>query len=68
MWYIRDVKAFEIINPESSGLYYGGRQSQQSFLLSPSTRSLHVSGRAGRLQVNISFPPKLIIAYCFEGK
>jgi hypothetical protein len=35
------------------GLYYSGRQSQQSFLLSPSTHSLHVSARADHLQVNI---------------
>jgi hypothetical protein len=34
-------------------LYYSGRQSQQSFLLSPSTHSLHVSASAGHLQVNI---------------
>jgi hypothetical protein len=34
---------------------YSGRQSQQSFLLSPSTHSLHVSVRAGHLQVNIFF-------------
>jgi hypothetical protein len=38
------------------GLYYSGRQSQQSFLLSsPSTHSLHVSARVGHLQVNILF-------------
>jgi hypothetical protein len=38
------------------GLYYSGRQSQQSFLLlSPSTHSLHVSARAAHLQVNIFF-------------
>jgi hypothetical protein len=38
------------------GLYYSGRQSQRSFLLlSPSTHSLHVSARAGHLQVNIFF-------------
>jgi hypothetical protein len=35
------------------GLYYSGRQSQQSFLFSHSTHSLHVSARAGHLQVNI---------------
>jgi hypothetical protein len=36
------------------GLYYSGRQSQLSFLLlSPSTHSLHVSGRVGHHQVNI---------------
>jgi hypothetical protein len=40
----------------SGGRYYSGRQSQQSFLLlSPSTQSLHVSARAGHLQVNIFF-------------
>jgi hypothetical protein len=34
------------------GLYYSGRQSQQSFLLlSPSTHSLYVSAHAGQLQV-----------------
>jgi hypothetical protein len=44
------------------GLYYSGCQSQQSFLLlSPSTHSLHVSVRAGHLQVN--FPAKLVIAF-----
>jgi hypothetical protein len=38
------------------GLYFSGRQSQQGFLLlSPSTHSLHVSARAGHLQVNIFF-------------
>jgi hypothetical protein len=34
-------------------VYYGGRQSQQSFLFSSiSLTSLHVSARAGHLQVN----------------
>jgi hypothetical protein len=37
------------------GLYYSGRLSQQSFLLSPFTRLLHVSAHAGHLQVNIFF-------------
>jgi hypothetical protein len=38
------------------GLYYAGRQSQQSFLLlSPSTHSLHVSASAGHFQVNLFF-------------
>jgi hypothetical protein len=37
------------------GLCYRGRQSQQSFLLSPSAQSLHVSARAGHLQVNVFF-------------
>jgi hypothetical protein len=38
------------------GLYYSGCQSQQSFLLlSLSTHSLHVSARAGHLQMNIFF-------------
>jgi hypothetical protein len=32
---------------------YSGSQSQQSFLFSPSSHSLHVSARAGHLQVNI---------------
>jgi hypothetical protein len=46
------------------GLYYSGRQSQQSFLLlSPSTYSLHVSTRAGHLQVNIFFE----VSYCLHG-
>jgi hypothetical protein len=45
------------------GLYYSGRQSQQSFLLlSPSTHSLHVSARVGHLQVNIFFSFKA--SYC----
>jgi hypothetical protein len=40
--------------PPSSGLYYSGCQSQQSFLLfSHSTHSLHVLARACHLQVNI---------------
>jgi hypothetical protein len=37
------------------GLHYSGRHSQQSFLLSPSTHSLHILARAGHLQVNILF-------------
>jgi hypothetical protein len=45
------------------GIYYSGRQLQQSFLLSPSTHTLHVSARAGDLKVNISFPSKLVIAF-----
>jgi hypothetical protein len=32
-------------------------------LLSPSTHSLHVSARAGHLQVNIYFLSKLVIAF-----
>jgi hypothetical protein len=45
------------------GLHYSGRQLQQSFFLSPYTHSLHVSARAGYLQVNISFPVKLLISF-----
>jgi hypothetical protein len=37
-----------------------GRQSQQSFLFSHSTHSLHVSAREGHLQVNIIVSEKKI--------
>jgi hypothetical protein len=47
----RDIN---IANRSFEGLYYSGCQSQQSFLLlSPSTHSLHVSARAGHLQVKL---------------